>query len=179
MTRWTEEQLADYQARREEPQQLDLLKGKRQRGRKPPPPLEFHLHVLIADTLVRWASHDWRWTHLPMGEFRTVATAGRLKRMGVTAGWPDFMFFSIHGRVCFLELKRRGRHETEAQEEKEKFLRRAGHDYLCTSSFDEALNWLKRLGVVPSKITTWATGTTNTHSGEAASCEATGESAIE
>src|SRR5215468_1632460 len=91
---------------------LDLFKGKRQRGTKPPPAKEFDLHVLIADVLRRWASRKWRWTHLPMGEYRTPATAGRLKRMGVTSGWPDFMLFHISGRVCFLELKRRGEHQT-------------------------------------------------------------------
>lgn len=168
MTRWTEAE-------------LDLFKSKRQRGTQPKPALEFHLHCLLTDTLVRWCSPEWRYTHLPMGELRTPATAGRLKRMGVTAGWPDFIFIHKTGRVAWLELKRKGNDQTEAQEEKEQFLRHAGFDFLCTSSFDDALNYLKKLGVVLSTVTSWATGTTsNQNLRDAAPCaDTTGDSAID
>ena len=133
---------------------LDLFKGKRQRGTKPPPAKEFDLHVLIADVLRRWASRKWRWTHLPMGEYRTPATAGRLKRMGVTSGWPDFMLFHISGRVCFLELKRRGEHQTPEQKDINDFMVQAMHNYLLTDSFTDALNWLREHEIVPARLTT-------------------------
>src|SRR5262249_37435086 len=122
---------------------LDLFKSKRQRGTKPPPAKEYHLHCLIGDVLKRWCNRDWRYTHVASGEFRTKATAGRLKRMGVTAGWADFQFFHARGAVCFLELKRRGNDLTDAQEELANFLRGAGHKYLCTDRFDDALNFLR------------------------------------
>lgn len=141
MTRWTE-------------QQLDLYKSKRQRGTKLPPVPEFHLHVMVADVLARWCSPEWRYTHVPLGEYRPKATAGRLKRMGVLSGFPDFQFFHCRGAVCFLELKRKGERPTEAQKAIAFFVINAGHGYLCTDSFDDALNALRAWGIVPSRIST-------------------------
>ena len=69
---------------------------------------EFRLHCAVADLIRRTAAPGWRWTHIASGEYRTPTTAGRLKRMGVTPGWPDFLFVSAQGRVAFLELKRPG-----------------------------------------------------------------------
>lgn len=62
--------------------QLHLFKSSRQRGTAPPAPSEFCLHVTIADVLRRWSLPNWQWVHLPFGEYRTAATAGRLARMG-------------------------------------------------------------------------------------------------
>jgi len=133
---------------------LDLFKSKQQRGTAPPPPKEFDLHVVLADILRRWASREWRWTHVGHGfQYASKATAARAHRMGVVAGWPDFQFFHITGRVCFLELKRRGNKPSEAQEELASFLREA-HDYLCTDSFEEALNFLRVQEIVPTHIAT-------------------------
>ncbi len=128
--------------------QLYLFKSRRQRGRQLPPPLEFKLHCMVADTVRRWIMPGWIYTHLPMGEYRTPVTAARLKRMGVTPGWPDFQFFCDDGRVCFLELKRQGEGPTERQAEVALFLMRASHGYLCTESYDKAVAWLVEWGVV-------------------------------
>src|SRR6185436_8224446 len=48
--------------------QLNLFKGKRQRGTQPPPPKEFALHCMVADTVRRWILPGWIWTHFPAGE---------------------------------------------------------------------------------------------------------------
>ena len=137
--------------------QLDLLKGRRQRGAAPPSAEELALHCAIADVLKRWCLPDWRYTHLPLGEDRSPATAAKLKRMGVTPGWPDFGFFHISGACCWIELKRRGGVASEAQQELAFFLMRAGHGYLLTHSFDDALNALRDWGIVPSGIHTGQT----------------------
>ena len=47
-------------------------------------------------------------------ELRDPATAGRLKRLGVMAGWPDLLFAGPGARMAFLELKRRGGRLNEA-----------------------------------------------------------------
>ena len=136
--------------------ELDLFKSKRQRGTKPPPPEEFDLHCLIADVLKRWCLPNWRYTHIPLGEYRTKATAGRLKRMGVTAGWPDFIFAGSTkfsgSRVCWLELKRRGNKATYAQEETSTFLKAAGFTYLLSDDFNMIINWLREQEIVPAQI---------------------------
>jgi hypothetical protein len=144
--------------------QLSLFKGERQRGIRPPPALEFSSHVLIADMLRRWCSKKWRWTHLPLGEVRDhqinpktgkrfSLSGQRLQRMGVTPGWPDFLFAGPGAKTVWLELKRRrtGR-LSEAQEELEQHLRECGFDYLVTDNVNEAIDFLKGLGILRAGI---------------------------
>ena len=73
--------------------------------------------------------------------------------MGLQASWPDFQFAHMSGRFCFLELKREksGRLSGE-QIDIGTFLIAAGHGYLCTSSFDDAVATLKDWGVLRSGI---------------------------
>src|SRR5262252_4291667 len=94
--------------------QLNLLKGSRQRGTRTASTPEYALHCAIADLVTRWIMPQWQFTHIPLGEHRNKATAARLARMGVRAGWPDFIFVGP-GRVFFLELKRRGGSQSDEQ----------------------------------------------------------------
>jgi hypothetical protein len=50
--------------------QLHLFASKKQRGRSPPPPMEFHTHAALADICKRWINPHWKFTHLPLGENR-------------------------------------------------------------------------------------------------------------
>lgn len=138
--------------------QLNLFKGKRQRGTLAPPPKEFAGHVVIADICKRWINPTFRYTHLPMGEHRDHAvnrfgkryspTGSRLQRMGVTTGWPDFLFVGPN-LIFWLELKRqrRGRLSKE-QIEMGAHLVACGHCYLCTSDVREAVATLVDLGIL-------------------------------
>lgn len=133
--------------------QLSLFKGKRQRGVKPPAPLEFASHCVIADLLRRWCSPMWIWTHMPAGEHRNVVTAVRLKRMGLRPGWPDFQFAGPDGVTFFLELKRGGSGRvSEAQAEVIAHLTVCKHNILVTSSVNDAVATLKDLGILPKSI---------------------------
>jgi hypothetical protein len=142
--------------------QLSLFKGPRQRGVAPPAPLEFSNHVLIADLLRRWCSKRWRWTHLPLGELRDFkfdkhgrrfSPAGqRLKRMGAQPGWPDFLFAGPGKSMAWLELKRKGNDLNENQEAVAAHLIDCGFDYLVTDNVREAVDWLKRLGILRATI---------------------------
>jgi hypothetical protein len=132
-------------------QQLHLLKSKKYRG-KAPPPLEFASHVLLADMLRRSCNPQWEWTHLPLGEKRHIGTAVRLKRMGARPGWPDFLFAGPNAKLVWLELKRKGNKLNEAQQEIEQHLRECGFEYLVTDNVNEAIAWLKRLGILRATI---------------------------
>lgn len=95
------------------PQQLRLFDAKGPKGRrpargKPKPATEFRTHCAVADFLWAMARSDVFWSHLPSGEHRTKVTGGRLKRMGLKPGLPDFMFVDVTGRHFYLELKRGG-----------------------------------------------------------------------
>jgi hypothetical protein len=132
--------------------QLNLFKGKSQRGTAPPPPLEFASHCVIADLLKRWCSREWRYTHVPLGEHRQAVTAARLHRMGVKPGWPDFQFAGPDRQMFFLELKRRDGRISDAQAEMRAHLEGCGFGVLVTDSVDEAVRMLQAIGILPSKV---------------------------
>jgi hypothetical protein len=143
--------------------QLSLFKGKRQRGIAPPPPLEFENHCVLADICRRWLNPGWRFTHIPNGEHREhridakgrrySPSGQRLQRMGVTPGWPDFMFVGPARAMFWLELKRarKGR-VSEDQSDIADFLEQCGFDYLCTTSVRDAVNALKAHGILRATI---------------------------
>lgn len=131
--------------------QLNLFKGKRQRGERVSPPKEYALHCMVADLARRWIMPGWRFTHLPMGELRDKATAARLKRMGVQPGWPDFIFVGP-GRVFFLELKRKGEWPTDEQADVAVHLMHCGCSYLLTDDFHDAVGALRDLGIVRATV---------------------------
>jgi hypothetical protein len=119
-----------------------------------PPISEYKLHCMVADTL-RIAKPDrthWRWTHLPMGEKRDPATAGRLQRMGVKPGWPDFAFLHWTGHIYFLELKSSTGILGEDQQDFHRFSRAAGVECAVARSYDEAIKILAGWGVVSASI---------------------------
>src|SRR5882672_7360066 len=140
--------------------QLNLFKSRRQRGTQLPPPKEFAGHVFLADVIRRWIMPHWKWTHLPLGEERDhkinpktgkrwSPTGQRLQRMGVHAGWPDFIFVGPNRSVFWLEFKRQrtGRMSAE-QSEIAVHLMACGHSYMCTSSVDDAIAEMKALGIL-------------------------------
>lgn len=67
--------------------------------------------------------------------------------------FPDFLLFRADGRVCFLELKRQGETLDDDQAVIAEHMIRAGHEYLWTASFDEAVAWLKAHGILRGGIT--------------------------
>jgi hypothetical protein len=115
---------------------------------RPPPTPELSTHVMVADLLRRWANPQWRFSHLPLGEYRTPATAARLKRMGVVAGWPDFMLLSPAGQVFFLELKRGRAPLTEEQRDFANWCVAHGVPFAIARNFDEALRFLREWGAI-------------------------------
>jgi len=133
--------------------QLHLFKSKRQRGvTVKPRTKEFELQCMVADTLRRWCNPAWRYTHLPMGEKRDMLTAVRLKRMGTTPGWPDFMFVGPLGHMVWLELKRPGGGKlTDEQDQLSQFLVACGHTFICSNDFTHALDVLRDHGIVRIK----------------------------
>ena len=152
--------------------QLSLFKSKRQHGVKAPPAKEINTHFMVADTLRRWQTPGWRWTHFPAGEWRHPGTAMRLKRMGVQVGWPDFILLSpktgagsilnpltlraetlFPGRVHFLELKRKGQKLSEFQEAFAGFCISNGYAYYWADNFKDALAQLKTWGAVRASVT--------------------------
>ena len=90
---------------------------------------EFQLQCAAADFLV-WALPDnIPFTHLPMGEKRDKATAGKLKAMGVNPGWPDFEILIPDGVTLRIEMKGEKGVLSKAQEAFHERAKALGH--LC------------------------------------------------
>ena len=129
--------------------QLSLFKGRRQRGRKPPPPLEIRTHIAVADALHLGCKPGWVWSHIGHGGLRSKATAALMQRMGVKPGWPDFLLIAPHGELHCLELKR-GKLGVLSDHQKrfgDAMLSR-GVPWAVARSFDEAIAVLAGWGAV-------------------------------
>lgn len=129
--------------------QLNLFKGKRQRGVRPPAALEFRTHCAIADALRVGKAPGWLWFHPANGELRDKAAAAKLLRMGVLAGCSDFILSGPpEGRLHAMELKRRGRRPTDEQERFLEAVRAAGGKAEWVDGFDQAIELLKGWGAL-------------------------------
>ena len=132
--------------------QLHLFKSRRQRGVVAISATEYQLHCMVVDTVRRWRSPGWIFTHIASGEKRDQVTAARLKRMGVVGGFPDLVFFGLHGEVCFVELKAERGRLSEAQIAVKGHLEAAGHGYHCSSDYRDVIEVLKTWGVLRTGI---------------------------
>ena len=144
--------------------QLDIFKGNRQRGRAPPPPEEFPVHCMIADTLKRWVAPGWVWTHPPNGGERAKRQnphtgrwyspdGQRLARMGTRPGVSDFLLIGPpSGRLHALELKRHGEKPSEEQYQFLADIEAAGGAAAWVDTYDGAVIQLKAWGALPTTV---------------------------
>lgn len=112
---------------------------------------EIDLQIAVADLLKYARIGGWQWTHIGHGEKRDVATAARLKRMGVKRGWPDFLLISPTGMVRMLELKVKGGRLTADQQELQSWCIKHGVPYAVAWSFEEAALCLTTWGVIAER----------------------------
>jgi hypothetical protein len=128
--------------------QLNLFKGKRQKGEKAPLAHEFKTHVAVADALAVGLNEGWLYTHFPAGELRSKLTAARLKRMGTKPGWPDFLLVDSTGTFHCLELKRGNSPLSDAQLRFRDEMFQRDVPYEVARSFQEAIDILRLWGAI-------------------------------
>ena len=104
---------------------------------------EFALHCAVADLLRVSVPNDILWSHLPFGEARTKRTAGWLKAMGVTPGWPDFLILGPGGPVM-IELKAKGQGLSAPQKECHRKARALGYTVYLARSVEDVQAILQR-----------------------------------
>jgi VRR-NUC domain len=105
---------------------------------------EISLHMSVAAFLRRAWPVELVWFHVPNGEKRDKAAAGKLKGMGVLAGVPDFVFVLPNGQAAFLELKAKGGQLSPAQIEFRDRVLACGCGYATARSMEEAEDVLSR-----------------------------------
>jgi hypothetical protein len=137
------------------PPLLMLAEGRKPRPRKAPAsrPKEIALHMSVAALLRAQAHPLWQWTHIGHGEARDARTAGKLKRMGLRPGWPDFALLSPSGLFHAVELKRPGGKMSEAQEIFRLWCVRTGTPYAVCDSMPTVLCALQAWGCL---VETWS-----------------------
>jgi hypothetical protein len=129
--------------------QLDLLKGKRQRGIKAPPALERETHIALRDTLdIGTRLTGWWWSSIEHGELRTERTGALLARKGVKPGIFDIMLISPAGVPYFLELKRKTGRLSDAQIAFLDAMEARGVSCKVAWSYEEAIDQLVEWGAV-------------------------------
>jgi hypothetical protein len=139
----------------EEYRQLDLLKGKRQKGTLPEEPLEYATQCALAEALRIAADPEWWWTSFPADGLRSKATGERLKRAGLRAGMADFVFISPNGQFWGLELKRGKRARlSPPQEAFAHWCHRHSIAYAVARNYGEAVEVLVAWGVLKSAVGT-------------------------
>lgn len=106
------------------------------------------LHRQVADFL-RVACPDGGpvlWLHVPNGGARSKAEAGVFKALGVRAGAADVLL--IHrGRAFWVELKPKGRAQSDGQVAFESACGAAGSPYAVCRSLDEVEGTLRAWGI--------------------------------
>lgn len=125
-------------------------------------PLEYKMQIWLVDLLNR-VLRDGRvaFWHTPNGEWRDIKTAAKLKAMGVLPGVADLHFtwgemvsvvgepgVQIFSRDLYVELKRRGLKLSPEQEQFRDSVTAKGSYYEVADSIDEAVEILKRYGVL-------------------------------
>lgn len=111
--------------------------------------IEEMTHRMVVDVLTLSVTPGWLWFHVPNGEKRGKATAGRLKAMGTKAGVSDLLLIAPGGaRLHALELKRKGRKPTETQKAFMCAVVKAGGEADWADTFDDAIKILGAWGAV-------------------------------
>jgi hypothetical protein len=136
------------------PPLLVLAQGRKVRLRKVPAvrPLEITLHLSCVKLLRDHCRPDWQWCHVPSGEIRDKRTAGKLRRMGTKAGWPDLILIPPTGQICCLELKRIGERLSDSQHDFRTWCIRHGVPHAVAFTVDDALAALDAWGCLTIKI---------------------------
>lgn len=101
----------------------------------------------VVDLLGRAARPGVVFTHMPSGEARHKAVAGKLKGLGVKPGWPDLLIVA-GGQLYGLELKTIAGRVSHAQKAAHAELTAAGAIVAVAYGIDEAMRQLKAWGLV-------------------------------
>ncbi len=143
------------------PAQKDWITGRYRKVRRLDP-LESEIQINL-NNLLKLLLRDGRvdWWHTPNGMACDIRTAAKFKAMGVRPGVADFFFtwaepvsvvaepnVQKFPRNLFLELKRRGEYLSPAQEQFRDSVTAKGSYYEVADSIDEAVEILKRYGVL-------------------------------
>jgi hypothetical protein len=144
--------------------QLDLLKGKRQKGTLPRGPSEFQIHCAVADYLRHGIAVGWDFWHTPNGGERPAyitktgkrvsPEGGRLLRLGTKKGVSDILLAGPGPMLCALEIKAKGEHPTIEQAAWLAWVRSIGGKADWADNVDDALAILENWGAIRTgKIT--------------------------
>lgn len=135
------------------PPLLVLAAGGKPRPRRErvPVPKEIKLHVPVADLLRDHCLPDWRCRHIS-SKAKDAREGAILKKMGVVAGWPDFILVSPFGSVRFLELKRLGEESSDEQKEFRVWCLQCGIPHVVAWTMDQVYEAFGNWGCLRIKI---------------------------
>lgn len=92
---------------------------------------------------------QWHWNNRPNErgllfhvnqKARNAIEGNRMKAMGVVAGVSDFIYLKPGGKPLLIELKIESGTQSDNQKDWQKFVEKAGYDYIIIRSLNEAIS---------------------------------------
>ena len=117
---------------------------------KKPLATEHALQCSLIDYLDLTARPNVYYFAIPNAGKRTPYAGAQMRAEGLRAGVADLIFMLPDGRCCWLELKRSPRQKQSIEQNYfEEICKLLDHPYAVAHTFDEAVEILRRWGVLP------------------------------
>lgn len=126
----------------------------KQAARDPRPLSEFTLHKFVIELLRFSAKPRVIYFHCPNGEYRSKRTGAKLKAMGVLPGVADLVIVGPRGLVHWLELKKPGEKQSDAQRAFGDLCAINGSPYRVVDNPDDARSALLLWDLIRLPVTT-------------------------
>jgi hypothetical protein len=111
-------------------------------------PSEHSLQVTVLDYLTYNAHRDLYWFAIPNAARRSLRMGARMKAEGLQSGVADLCIMLPDGKVIWLELKTGKGRQSLAQKGFQARCERLGHPYGLVWTFDDAVAFLDKHGVI-------------------------------
>lgn len=109
-------------------------------------PAENPLQIAVAKFLDLALPAPLRWLHIPNGELRARAAAGKLKAMGVKPGAADVLILGFHPFI-WIELKSASGRLTQEQKDWRDWCRSIGAPWFLCRSIEDVVDALESLQI--------------------------------
>jgi hypothetical protein len=109
---------------------------------------EHSLQLEVLRHLRTYGRRDLNWFAIPNAGKRSLRYGARMKSEGMQSGVADICIMLERGRVAWLELKTRRGYQTDEQHGFEAKCLRLGHPYCLARTLDEAVGFLRSMGVL-------------------------------
>jgi len=118
---------------------------------EPSEPSEHGLQLAVLRHLRTYGRRELNWFAIPNAGRRSLRYGARMKSEGMQSGVADICIMLERGCVAWLELKTESGAQSDAQKGFEAKCLRLQHPYCLARTIDEAISFLKSMGVLRAR----------------------------